>query len=73
VRRWQDPDEGLTQEEKEEAQRVKMQKHVINEILATERAYVKDLAFVAEVPLSPPHLIPSHPRLMMPLPLYRCC
>lgn len=43
-----DPDEGLTQEEKEEAQRVKMQKHVTNEILATERAYVKDLAFVVE-------------------------
>jgi hypothetical protein len=59
--RWQDPDEGLTQEEKEEAQRVKMQKHVINEILATERDYVKDLAFVVEVPLSlPSPPIPSH-------------
>jgi hypothetical protein len=54
--REQEHDDGLTEEEKAEAKRVKMQKHVMDEILATERDYVKDLTFVVEV-----HPLRRHP------------
>lgn len=42
-------EEALTDQERAEAKRVRMQRCVLNEIITTEREYVKDLTYVVEV------------------------